>query len=73
MWFLKICTDITCIRRDYEDDVSAIFKGEAGDIESAKIVFNSTYDFYWEGFIFNATEYAELDVLNETTVGKYLL
>ncbi|XP_014273745.1 uncharacterized protein [Halyomorpha halys] len=63
----------TCVRRDYEEDVAAVFKEEAGPLESASLVFNSTFQFL-DGKISNVTELVNLRVLNETVVdcGAYL-
>ncbi|CAH1390113.1 unnamed protein product [Nezara viridula] len=63
----------TCVRRDYEEEIAAVFRDEAGPIESAMLVFNSTFQ-YMEGKISNVTELVNLRVLNETVVdcGEYL-
>ncbi|XP_014273716.1 uncharacterized protein [Halyomorpha halys] len=60
--------NITCIRRDYDEDVAAVFKEEVGPISDAFIVFNTTYNKISNGRIFNITELPELKLLNETTV-----
>ncbi|CAH1390114.1 unnamed protein product [Nezara viridula] len=60
--------NITCTRRDYTDDVAAVFKENTGPISDAFVVFNTTYSSFAMGRIFNTTELNELKILNETVV-----
>ncbi|XP_066909788.1 uncharacterized protein [Halyomorpha halys] len=61
-------SNITCIRRDYENDISAIFLNKVGPIQSAWNIFNSTiaYDMH---NVKNIDSVGEIRMLNETIVG----
>ncbi|XP_014273728.1 uncharacterized protein [Halyomorpha halys] len=60
-------SNITCIRRDYGHDISAIFINEIGPIQSAWNIFNRTmaYGFY---NVKNIDSIGEIRMLNETIV-----
>ncbi|XP_066909792.1 uncharacterized protein [Halyomorpha halys] len=58
---------ITCIRRDYEHDISAIFINKVGPIQSAWNIFNSTIS-YGIYNVMNVDSIGEIKVLNETIV-----
>lgn len=60
-------SNVTCIRRDYEKNISAIFINEVGPIQSAWNIFNSTIA-YGVFNVENVESIGEIRMLNDTIV-----
>ncbi|CAH1390188.1 unnamed protein product [Nezara viridula] len=60
-------SNVSCIRRDYEQNISAIFINKVGPIQSALNIFNSTIP-YGVFNVENVESIGEIKMLNDTIV-----